>query len=101
MNPNIFREYDIRGKVPDELNEDTVFQLGLWFGTYYHSLGAKRITLGRDCRLSSPELSEALLKGLTAAGRDVVDIGMVPTPLLYFSLFHYASPIILSPFFSR
>ncbi len=88
MNSNIFREYDIRGMVPDELNKESVYQLGLSFGTYYHNHGALRIALGRDCRLSSPELSEALLEGLMESGMKVVDVGMVPTPLLYFSLFH-------------
>ncbi len=88
MNSNIFREYDIRGMVPDELNKESVYKLGLSFGTYYHNHGALRIALGRDCRLSSPELSEALLEGLMESGMKVVDVGMVPTPLLYFSLFH-------------
>ena len=88
MNPHIFREYDIRGRVPDELNQETVHRLGLSFGTYYQSHGASKITLGRDCRLSSPELRDALSRGLLEAGVDVVDVGMVPTPLLYFSL-HY------------
>ena len=88
MNPNIFREYDIRGKAPDELNEETVHELGLSFGTYYRNLGARRISLGRDCRLSSPDIHDALLRGLMTSGMNVVDVGMVPTPLLYFSLFH-------------
>ena len=88
MNPVIFREYDIRGKVPDELNQDTVYQLGLSIGTYFHSKGVDRISLGRDCRLSSPDLRDILSKGVREAGIDVVDVGMVPTPLLYFSLFH-------------
>lgn len=88
MNPHIFREYDIRGRVPEELNQETVHRLGLAFGTYYQSHGASKITLGRDCRLSSPELRDSLLRGLLEAGVDVLDLGMVPTPLLYFSL-HY------------
>ena len=88
MNPNIFREYDIRGRVPDELNPETVYRLGLCFGTYYHQKGASRIALGRDCRLSSPELRDALLKGLMDTGMHVSDVGMIPTPLLYFSMFH-------------
>jgi len=88
MNPHIFREYDIRGRVPEELNQETVHRLGLSFGTYYQSHGASKITLGRDCRLSSPELRDSLLHGLLEAGVDVLDLGMVPTPLLYFSL-HY------------
>lgn len=88
MNPHIFREYDIRGKVPGELNQETVYQLGLAFGTYYHNNGAKRISLGRDCRLSSPDLRDSLLAGLIDSGLHVLDVGMVPTPLLYFSLYH-------------
>ena len=88
MNPHIFREYDIRGRVPDELNQETVYQLGLAFGTYYHNNGAKRIALGRDCRLSSPDLRDSLRAGLVDSGVHVLDVGMVPTPLLYFSLYH-------------
>jgi len=89
MNPHIFREYDIRGRVPDELNQETVYRLGLSFGTYYHNQGASKITLGRDCRLSSPELRESLLTGLVESGIHVLDVGMIPTPLLYFSMYHF------------
>ncbi len=88
MNPHIFREYDIRGRVPDELNQETVYRLGRSFGTYYRNQGASKISLGRDCRLSSPDLRDSLLRGLLESGVDVVDVGMVPTPLLYFSLHH-------------
>jgi len=88
MNPSIFREYDIRGKHPEDLNKETVYELGLSIGSYLGGKGAKRISLGRDCRLSSQELHDALLKGVTENGMDVVDTGMVPTPLLYFSI-HY------------
>ena len=87
MKKNIFREYDIRGEVPDELNPETVYRLGLAFGTYFHEHGAVRIALGRDCRLSSPQLHEALLNSLVDSGMNVTDIGMIPTPILYFSLF--------------
>ena len=89
MNPNIFREYDIRGQVPDELNQETSYRLGLSIGTYYRAHGIQKIVLGRDCRLSSQELGEAIIKGLTETGMDVVNVGMVPTPLLYFSLYHF------------
>ena len=88
MNPAVFREYDIRGRFPEDLNPETVHHLGLSIGTYYRERGAGRISLGRDCRLSSPDLKEALLKGLLETGVDVLDVGMVPTPLLYFSLYH-------------
>jgi phosphomannomutase/phosphoglucomutase len=88
LKANIFREYDIRGKVPDELGPESVYDLGLSLGTYFQERGAHCISLGRDCRLSSPELAEILTKGLINTGMTVVDIGMVPTPLLYFSLYH-------------
>jgi phosphomannomutase/phosphoglucomutase len=88
MNPVIFREYDIRGRVPDELNQETVHQLGQAIGTYYYNNDVRRITIGRDCRLSSSDLRDALLKGLAESGMEVLDVGMVPTPLLYFSIHH-------------
>jgi phosphomannomutase / phosphoglucomutase len=88
MNPSIFREYDIRGKYPADLNSETVYELGLSIGTYLGGKNAKRISVGRDCRLSSPELHDALIKGLSETGMDIVDVGVVPTPLLYFSIHH-------------
>ena len=88
MNPNIFREYDIRGRVPEELNQETAYRLGQCFGAYYRNAGAERISLGRDCRLSSPELRKGVAEGMTDAGIHVKDVGVVPTPLLYFSLHH-------------
>ena len=88
MIPHIFREYDIRGVFPDELNQETVDRLGRALGTYFHDKGARRISLGRDCRLSSPRLAQWLLNGLLASGMTIVDVGMVPTPILYFSLHH-------------
>ena len=88
MKPHIFREYDIRGLVPDDLNEETVHLLGLGSGTYFRERGAIRISVGQDCRLSSPDLSKWLIAGLMEAGMHIVDVGMVPTPLLYFSLHH-------------
>lgn len=88
MIPHIFREYDIRGIFPDELGEDAVYGLGLALGTYFQEKGAQRISLGRDCRLSSPDLAAWLSRGLLASGMSVVALGMVPTPMLYFSLHH-------------
>jgi phosphomannomutase/phosphoglucomutase len=88
VNANIFREYDIRGRFPEDLNAKTARTLGRALGTYYQGHGARRIALGRDCRISSPELRDSLAEGLISAGMEVVDVGMVPTPLLYFSLFH-------------
>lgn len=86
MESHIFREYDIRGVFPGELNQQTVHLLGLALGTYYQKNRAGRISLGRDCRLSSPDISRWLVQGLLESGMDVVDIGMVPTPILYFSV---------------
>ncbi|MBU0732713.1 MAG: phosphomannomutase/phosphoglucomutase [Proteobacteria bacterium] len=88
MNPHIFREYDIRGTYPDELNEKTVGLLGNALGAYYREKGAKRISLGQDCRLSSPDLAAWLSRALVASGMEIVDIGTVPTPVLYFSIHH-------------
>jgi phosphomannomutase / phosphoglucomutase len=88
MNPAIFREYDIRGRCPDDLNKETVYELGLCIGTYLREKGALRISVGRDCRLSSPEFRDSLIKGLMETGMNVVDLGVVPTPLLYFSIHH-------------
>jgi phosphomannomutase / phosphoglucomutase len=88
MNPSIFREYDIRGRCPDDLNGETVYVLGRSIGTYLGGKGAKRISVGRDCRLSSPGFRDALVRGLAETGMDIVDMGMAPTPLLYFSIHH-------------
>ncbi len=88
MIPHIFREYDIRGVFPDELNEETVYRLGRAFGTYFHENGAHSISLGRDCRLSSPHLAQWLSRGLLDGGIRIVDVGTVPTPMLYFTLHH-------------
>jgi len=85
---HIFREYDIRGTFPDELNATTVSLIGNAIAAYYLDKGAERISLGRDCRLSSPELAAWLSGALVASGIKIVDIGMVPTPALYFSVHH-------------
>jgi phosphomannomutase / phosphoglucomutase len=86
LKPAIFREYDIRGVADVELLNPDVEQLGRGLGTYLrrHSGGAN-INVGRDCRLSSTRLRDALVKGLLAAGCNVTDIGTVPTPVLYHS----------------
>ncbi len=86
MKSHVFREYDIRGLFPEELNKETTYRLGRAVGTYYRDRGVDRVSLGRDCRLSSPDLSKWLTEGLVESGLMIVDIGMVPTPLLYFSL---------------
>ncbi|MEI6125415.1 MAG: phosphomannomutase/phosphoglucomutase [Pseudomonadota bacterium] len=88
MNEQIFREYDIRGIVGTELTAEGVQKLGRAMGTYFLRHDVHEMTLGRDCRLSSDSLREALLKGLLSTGIMVIDIGVCHTPLLYFSLFH-------------
>ncbi|MDD8025201.1 MAG: phosphomannomutase/phosphoglucomutase [Acidobacteriota bacterium] len=88
MNPSIFREYDIRGIVDQDLNPVVVRTLGLALGVYFRRRDKRQIALGYDCRLSSPAYAEALTEGLRASGCSVVSIGTVPTPLLYFMVFH-------------
>ena len=87
MNTSIFREYDVRGVVPDDLTPEVVEDLGKAIGTYALARGKETFAVGRDCRVSSPALRDQLIRGLRSTGLNVVDIGMVPTPLLYFSTF--------------
>ena len=88
INPQIFREYDIRGIVDKDLNEDVLERIGQAYGTYVKEFGAKVVSIGRDCRLSSPGYSKAMTRGINSTGIDVIDIGMVSTPMLYFSLYN-------------
>ncbi len=88
LKPTIFREYDIRGIADDELQSAGIEQLGRGLGTFLIRHSGKRLTLGRDCRLSSTRLRDALMRGLLASGCDVTDIGTVPTPVLYYSAQH-------------
>lgn len=87
MNEHIFREYDIRGIVGRDLTDETVYDVARAIGTFFKSKGARRATVGRDARESSPRFRDILIQGLTETGCDVLDIGMVPTPALYFTLF--------------
>src|SRR5580692_12416934 len=89
MNSQVFREYDIRGIVANDFDDEFVTDLGRAYATLLHQAGKKTITLGRDCRLTSDALRDLLLEGLLPSGIDVVDIGVVPTPLLYFSVLHW------------
>ena len=88
INPQIFREYDIRGIVDKDLNEDVLERIGKAYGTYIKDFGAKVVSIGRDCRLSSPAYAKAMTRGINSTGVDVIDIGMVSTPMLYFSLYN-------------
>jgi phosphomannomutase len=85
VTPSIFKAYDIRGVVPDTLNETFAEGLGQAFGTQALSEGQTKVAVGRDGRLSGPNLSDALIRGLVAAGVQVIDIGLATTPMLYFA----------------
>ena len=91
LKPSIFREYDIRGIADEELLDADVETLGRALATYLIRHSGRTICLGCDCRLSGPRLHDALLKGLMAAGSHVLDIGTVPTPVLYYSAVHFAA----------
>src|SRR5688572_3731391 len=85
MDLRCFKAYDVRGRVPDELNEDVAYRIGRATADV---LGPGPVVLGRDVRLSSPPLQAALVEGLNAAGRDVIDIGLCGTEEVYFQTFH-------------
>ena len=87
MNQNIFREYDIRGIVGEQLTDETVAVLGKAIGTFFRKNGAKRIAVGFDARISSPVFRDLLVEGFTATGCDTVLIGRVPTPVLYHTVY--------------
>ncbi len=89
LNPGIFREYDIRGIADRDFTDEKSELLGRSIGTYQRRAGKRRITLGRDCRLHSPRIREAVLRGLLSTGLEVTDIGVCPTPVLYFSVNHW------------
>ncbi|MGC9324297.1 MAG: phosphomannomutase/phosphoglucomutase [Desulfomonilia bacterium] len=86
MNPDVFREYDIRGVVDVDLTDEFLERFSRAMGVYWSRYGARKIALGMDARLSSPRFLEILKTGITASGIEVVDLGMIPTPVLYYSL---------------
>ena len=89
--PTILRSYDIRGQFGKTLHTDDAFAIGAGFGHHIKSSSEGRIAVGRDGRLSSPDLSAALIDGLKRAGCHVYDIGLGPTPMLYFADIHLNS----------
>ena len=91
LNPGIFREYDIRGIAEKELRDPDVEALGRALATYLIRHSGRTICLGRDCRLSGERLHSALLRGLLSAGTHVLDLGVVPTPVLYYAAVHFAA----------
>ncbi len=89
VNAQIFREYDIRGVADRDLTDDAVFSIGQGYGTYVQQKGINELIIGRDVRLSSERIRDALINGLQNSGCDVIDLGLVPTPVFYFSAFQY------------
>ena len=87
VNSEIFRAYDIRGIVDDALTEEGIFQIGKAIGSRVLSEGRTSILTARDGRISGPRLLDQFQKGVMSSGCNVVDLGEVPTPLLYFSTF--------------
>ncbi|MDF1485721.1 phosphomannomutase/phosphoglucomutase [Ramlibacter sp. H39-3-26] len=85
ITPSIFKAYDIRGTTPVTINEEVAHAIGRAFGTHALAAGETTVAVGRDGRLSGPALVAALVRGLTEAGVQVIDIGMVTTPMLYFA----------------
>jgi phosphomannomutase/phosphoglucomutase len=89
INPQIFREYDIRGIANIDLTDDNVYKIALGYATYINQFGYKEVLVGRDVRLSSERIRDALVAGLLDAGCQVIDLGIIPTPVFYFSAFYY------------
>ncbi|MEZ5646641.1 MAG: phosphomannomutase/phosphoglucomutase [Burkholderiaceae bacterium] len=85
LSPSIFKAYDIRGIVPSTLDTGVAEALGRAFGSHARAQGETTVAVGRDGRLSGPELATALMRGLMEAGIEVIDVGMVTTPMLYFA----------------
>lgn len=88
VDAGIFRAYDIRGVVGETLSVEVAERIGQAIGTVLQEQGLTDIVVGRDGRLSGPELSAGLIEGLRKAGRNVIDIGMAPTPVAYFAAYH-------------
>ncbi|MBA3030341.1 MAG: phosphomannomutase/phosphoglucomutase [Desulfobacteraceae bacterium] len=88
MNPEIFREYDIRGIAGKDMTDQEVFVLGKGIGTYLKRKGCSKLNVGRDCRVTSEPYAREIIQGLRASGCDVIDLGVCPTPVFYFSIQH-------------
>ncbi len=85
INELIFREYDIRGKVPEEIDEDTAYTIGLGFGSYIKTIGKNKCIVGHDNRISSDLLYNALINGINETGVDVISLGLCTTPMYYYA----------------
>ena len=91
MNPEIFREYDIRGIAEKDITEQDAVSIGRAYGSMIKKNGNVKVTIGRDCRKSSDLFSMRFIKGILTTGCDVIDIGICPTPVLYFSIHHLSA----------
>lgn len=87
FHPTVLREYDVRGIVDETLFEADALALGKAFGTHVKRAGGRRVCVGFDGRISSPAMSDALMKGIASTGVDVLNVGLGPTPMLYYSVF--------------
>lgn len=98
LNPYLFREYDLRGKYPQDIDEDTAYTIGKSFGTYIKLLKKEKCLIGQDNRYSSKSLTEALIQGILETGIDVYDLGVVTTPMYYYAwkYFHIPSGIMVT-----
>lgn len=85
INKNIFREYDIRGIYGQDLNEDVAYTIGKSFGSYIKKIDCMETIIGHDNRLSSPLLTDALIKGILSTGVNVINLGLVTTPMYYYA----------------
>jgi len=88
INPYIFREYDIRGKVAEDFPDHVVIKLGKAFGTFVKRAGGQEIALSGDIRLTTPDLVNWFKEGVLSTGTDVINLGIIPTPVNYYSMFH-------------
>ncbi len=91
LDQTIFREYDIRGIADVQLTSEGITQLGHAIGTFLVRKGVRTVNVGRDARLSGPRLRDALVEGLLSSGANVADLGMAPTPVLYYSVYKFGA----------
>ncbi len=100
MDPAIFKAYDIRGVYPDQVNEDGAWKIGCATARFLRSLlsgfergqaNAQSLCVGRDMRTHSEAITKALIKGMNAMGANVIDIGMIDTPQMYFAINHFGT----------
>src|SRR5204863_937384 len=89
LNPHVFRAYDVRGLVGPDINPDVFRQVGRAYATLIRRGGGRRVAVGQDNRVSSTALRAGFVEGVRAAGVDVVDVGLVTTPILYFATAHW------------